>query len=67
MVGEHGISAKGTFHAIGGDWTAIIRGYNKTYQPRVRQGGDARRPVAGQINRHPVRFLVIQRRENSFT
>ena len=36
-------------------------------QPRVGHGGDARRAVAGQINRHAVRFLVIQRGENSFT
>ena len=36
-------------------------------QPCVGHGGYARRAVAGQINRHAARFLVVQRRENSFT
>ncbi len=35
-------------------------------QPGVSHSGDARGAVAGQVNRHPVRFLVVQRRENSF-
>jgi len=35
-------------------------------QPRVSHSGDARRAVARQINRHAVRFLVIQSGEDSF-
>ena len=49
------------------DANGFLRQAKIIAQPRVRHGGDARRAVAGQINRHPVRFLVVQRRENSFT
>ena len=52
------------------DWVIDADGFLRqakvVAQPRVSHRGDARGAVAGQINRHAVRLLVVQSGEDSF-